>query len=145
MNIKLALVISEFNKEITDLMERSAIARLEEIRLDNYKIVKVPGALELPIIAKKLAKTGTYDAIILLGAVIRGETDHYDYVCSQISYGSQKIALEEMVPIIFGVLTCDTEEQALDRIGGSQGNKPKEMGDIALYMGNLMKEIGSNG
>ena len=120
MSYKIAIVISQFNQEITSLMEQYTIDRLIELSITNYKIVKVPGAIELPIIAKKLALTKKYDAVIVLGAVIRGETTHYDYVCNQVSYGCQKISLEQMIPIIFGVLTCENNQQALDRLGGKK-------------------------
>ena len=146
MQIRIAIIISEFNKEITDLMEKSALERIKELGLyqEDYIVIKVPGALELPIIAKKLALTNSFNAIILLGAVIRGETDHYEFVCNQVSYGCQKIALEQLTPIIFGVLTCDNEQQALERIGGKHGNKPKEMVDVAIFMGKLMQELGGS-
>ena len=139
MSYKIAIVISQFNQEITSLMEQYTIDRLIELSITNYKIVKVPGAIELPIIAKKLALTKKYDAVIVLGAVIRGETTHYDYVCNQVSYGCQKISLEQMIPIIFGVLTCENNQQALDRLGGKKGNKAKDMVDTAVTMINLMK------
>ena len=137
-NYKIAIVVSQFNQKITSLMERSAVERLKELDIRDYRVVQVPGAIELPIMAKKFALEG-YDAVIVLGAVIRGETSHYDYVCNQVSYGCQKISLEQMVPVIFGVLTCETEAQAYDRIGGGKGNKPKEMVDAAVTMIDLLR------
>lgn len=140
MQYKIAIVISQFNHEISSLMEKYTLERLEELEISNYKIFKVPGAVESPIIAKKLALTKNFDAIIVLGAVIRGETSHYDYVCQQVSYGCQKVSIEQMIPVIFGVLTCDNLDQVLDRLGGKEGNKPKEMVDTAVCMIKLMKE-----
>ena len=138
--IKIAIITSQFNDQITGLMEVSALDRLIELGFssEDYKFIKVPGAVELPIAAKKLALKKSFDAIIVLGAVIRGETDHYQFVCDQVSYGCQKVAIEEVIPVIFGVLTCENEEQALDRIGGKEGNKVKEMVDAAIYMGKLL-------
>jgi 6,7-dimethyl-8-ribityllumazine synthase len=140
MSYRIAVVVSEFNKSITSLMEESAIKRLQELNIP-VKIYKVPGAVELPIIAKKLALKDEFDAIIILGAVIRGETDHYNYVCQQVSYGCQKISLEQMTPILFGVLTCENEKQAFDRLGGSKGNKAADMVDSAVSMIDLMRAI----
>ncbi len=140
MSYKIAVIVSEFNRSITSLMEKSAINCLKELNIP-VKVCKVPGAVELPIIAKKLALTDDFDSIILLGAVIRGETDHYDYVCQQVSYGCQKIALEQMIPILFGVLTCENEKQAFDRLGGPKGNKAADMVDSAVAMINLMRGI----
>ena len=121
-------------------MEENALLRANELNIQP-KIYKVPGVVEIPIIAKKLALKGKFDAIITLGAVIRGETTHYDQVCDQVSYGCQKIALDQNIPVIFGVLTCENDEQAFDRIGGKMGNKPKEMIDVAVTMIDLMKQI----
>lgn len=143
MLVKIAIIISEFNHEITGKMEDELLRYLKEkeISKDNYIIVKVPGAVELPIIAKQLALTKKYQAIIVMGAVIRGETSHYDYVCSQVSYGVQKIAIEQMIPVIFGLLTCENDEQAYARIGGSMGNKPRECLDAAIAMISIMSKI----
>lgn len=140
MSYKIAVIVSQFNESITSLMEDSAMNRLKELNI-LANIYKVPGAVELPIIAKKLAFKDEFDAIILLGAVIRGETDHYDYVCQQVSYGCQKIALEQMTPILFGILTCENKTQAFDRLGGKKGNKAADMVDSAVTMINLMREI----
>ncbi|MGB4191845.1 MAG: 6,7-dimethyl-8-ribityllumazine synthase [Rickettsiales bacterium] len=137
---KIAIIVSKFNQEITNLMEKNAVERAEELGVFS-KIYRVPGVVEIPIIAKKLALKNDFDAIVALGAVIRGETTHYDYVCNQVSYGCQKIALTYDIPIIFGILTCETELQAYDRIGGKMGNKPKDMIDTAIEMINLIKEI----
>ncbi len=140
MSYKIAVVISEFNHQITSLMERLMRESLTQLNIPPF-IYNVPGAIELPLIAKKLALKGHFNAIIVLGAVIRGDTSHYDYVCSQVSYGCQKIALEQMIPIIFGVLTCENEIQAFDRLGGKMGNKVKEAVDTAITMIDLMRDI----
>ena len=140
MSYKIAIVISEFNHQITSLMEKLVREYLTKLSISPF-IYNVPGAIELPIVAKKLALKGDFNAIIVLGAVIRGDTSHYDYVCSQVSYGCQKIALEQMVPIIFGVLTCENEAQAFDRLGGKMGNKAKEAVDTAITMIDLMRDI----
>ena len=140
MQYKIAIIISQFNKKITSLMEENALTRAVELNI-TPKLYKVPGAIEIPIIAKKLAEKDSFDAIITLGTVIRGETTHYDYVCNQVSYGCQKIALKYGIPVIFGVLTCENEAQILDRIGGKKGNKPREMVDVAVSMIDLIRKI----
>jgi len=140
MKYRIAIVASQFNHDITNLMQHQALLRATELGI-KPKIYNVPGAVELPIIAKKLAAKSLFDAIVVLGAVIRGETTHYDYVCNQVSYGCQKVALEHSVPVIFGVLTCETEAQAMERIGGKMGNKPKEMIDAAVAMIDLIRDI----
>jgi 6,7-dimethyl-8-ribityllumazine synthase len=138
MNI--AIIISKFNQEITSLMEINALERAKELNI-SPKIYKVPGAIEIPIIAQNIAKKNNFDAIIALGAVIRGETSHYDYVCESVNKGCQKISLKYNIPVIFGILTCENKKQALDRIGGIKGNKPKEMIDVAVEMISLLKAI----
>jgi 6,7-dimethyl-8-ribityllumazine synthase len=140
MKYRIAVVVSQFNHDITNLMQHQALLRAMELDI-KPKVYNVPGAVELPIIAQKLAAKSLFDAIIVLGAVIRGETDHYGYVCNQVSYGCQKVALDYSVPVIFGVLTCETEAQALERIGGKMGNKPKEVVDTAVAMIDLMRDI----
>src|SRR5262249_4934638 len=102
--------------------------------------VWVPGAIEIPIMVQRLAKTTRYEAIIALGAVIRGETTHYDYVCQQVSYGCQRLALDYNLPVIFGVLTTDTEEQALDRVGGQHGHKGRDAVDTAIEMVKVLRK-----
>jgi 6,7-dimethyl-8-ribityllumazine synthase len=97
--------------------------------------------VEIPLVAQSLAKTGRFAAIICLGAVIRGETGHYDYVCGQVSDGCQRVALDNDLPIIFGVLTTDNEEQALDRVGGRHGHKGREAADTAVTMISLLCQI----
>jgi 6,7-dimethyl-8-ribityllumazine synthase len=136
---KLAIVVSRFNEEVTETLLASALARLKELNFpeENITLIRVPGAIEIGLAAQQLALSETnYLAIICLGAVIRGETDHYDYVCQQVSYACQKIALEESIPVIFGILTTDNEEQALAR-----ANKGAEAVNAAMEMVSLLDQI----
>ena len=108
---------------------------------DNITFAWVPGAFEIPVIAKKMAMSGKYDAVICLGAVIRGATSHYDYVCSEVSKGIANVSLASDIPVMFGVLTTDTIEQAIERAGTKAGNKGFECAEGAIEMVNLIKEI----
>lgn len=141
-SLKLAIIVSQFNQPVTEKLLNGALTRLAELGIeDNHiKTVWVPGAVEIPLMAKQLAKTKRFAAIICLGAVIRGETDHYDYVCQQVSFGCQQVALEYEIPVIFGVLTTKNKEQAFARAGGERGNKGAESIDAAMTMINLMRE-----
>jgi 6,7-dimethyl-8-ribityllumazine synthase len=112
---RVALCVARFYGELAEALEASARAALGEARIETYS---VPGAFELPVIAKFAAESGRFDAVVCLGAVIRGETDHYDYVCSGATHGIMRVALDTGVPCGFGLLTVDTMDQALDRIGG---------------------------
>jgi len=134
MNV--AIVTSQFNQEITDKLLTGALSRLQELEIPEKKIkvVKVPGAVEIPLTAKLLARSKQYTVIICLGAVIRGDTDHYDYVCQQVSQGCQQVMLEWDIPVIFGILTTDTVEQAEDRVGGKEGHKGRDAADAAIAM-----------
>ncbi|HSW68925.1 MAG TPA: 6,7-dimethyl-8-ribityllumazine synthase [Gammaproteobacteria bacterium] len=134
--MKFAIVVSQFNQEITDKLLEGAVKRLRELGFDEnqVKVFKVPGAVEIPLTAKLLAKSKKYNAIICLGAVIRGDTDHYDYVCQQVSQGCQRVMLEFDVPVIFGVLTTQNVEQAEERAGGREGHKGIEAADAAIEM-----------
>jgi len=107
----------------------------------QIEIVRVPGAFELPLIAKKLAQSGKYHAIIALGAVIRGGTPHFEYVCNECASGLSRVALDTGVPVAFGVLTTDNVEQATDRAGGKAGNKGADAATVALEMANLLKDL----
>lgn len=140
---KIAIIVSKFNSEITSRLLSGAKNELTKLSIDEkqIEIFEVPGAIEIPLIAKLLAKAGQVNAIICLGAVIRGETSHYDYVCKQVSDGCAKIMLDFEIPVIFGVLTTETEEQALARCGGSQGNKGADAAAAAIEMINLIKNI----
>lgn len=146
LNVKacrVAIVVSLFNSFITDRLRKGCVKRLidEGVAKDHLTIVEVPGAVELPLTAQLLAKSSQYDVIIMLGCVIRGDTSHYDYVCQQVSYGCQHIALENGLPVIFGVLTTDNEEQALARVGGLHGHKGVDAADAALAMLDIIKQI----
>jgi 6,7-dimethyl-8-ribityllumazine synthase len=132
----IAVVVSRFNSEIAERLLAGSRIRLAERGFDESQItiVHVPGAVEIPLAAQKLAEQKKFDAILTLGAVIRGETDHYDYVCTMVSQGCLDVSLKFSVPVIFGVLTTDTEEQALDRVGGKHGHKGRDGVDAACEM-----------
>lgn len=138
-----AMVASQFNPDIVHSLVRGAHQRLEELAIPAAMITLlwVPGAIEIPLMAKKLAETNQYEAIVCLGAVIKGETSHFDYVCQQVSYGCQKVALENRIPVIFGVLTTETEEQAQQRAGGKEGNKGRDAIDTAAIMVSLTRQV----
>lgn len=143
-DVQLAIVVSQFNQLITDKLLQGALARLRELNFAEHQltIIKVPGAVEIPLTAKLLAKTKKYQAIICLGAVIRGETSHYDYVCKQVSDGCQQVMMTFDVPVIFGILTTENGEQAHARTGGLKGHKGIEAVDAAITMMSVLKEIG---
>jgi 6,7-dimethyl-8-ribityllumazine synthase len=143
--INIAIIVSDFNSSITHELLNGAKAELLQSGLaaNQIHVVHVPGAIEIPLIAKLLAKTKNYDAIIALGCVIRGETSHYDYVCQQVSEGCQKVMMKQEIPVIFGVLTTENEAQALARVGGAEGHKGKEAADAALKMIQLVGELQS--
>jgi 6,7-dimethyl-8-ribityllumazine synthase len=137
-----ALVVSRFNEEITQALYEGAVARLKELEVadKNITVIWVPGAVEIPLVAQRLAQQA-YHAIICLGAVIRGETSHYDYVCDQVSQGCQKVTLENDVPVIFGILTTENEAQALDRVGGKHGHKGRDAVDAAMEMISVLEQL----
>ena len=124
-NIKVALVAARFNEFIVSKLISGAVDGLKRhnVTEDDITLAWVPGAFEIPLIASKLAKTGKYDAVICLGAVIRGATSHYDYVCNEVSKGVAHVSLETGIPVLFGVLTTDNIEQAIERAGTKSGNK----------------------
>lgn len=141
---KIAVVVSRFNQEVTSKLYEGCIAQLRERKIADSDIlaVWVPGAVEIPIAAQKIAQLGIYDVIIALGAVIRGDTSHYDYVCDQVSQGCQKVSLQNNLPVIFGVLTTENDDQAFARVGGSHGHKGTEAADAAIEMVSCLREIG---
>lgn len=141
--MKIGIVIARFNEFITSKLLSGALDGLvrENVRKDDIEIAWVPGAFEMPLVASKMVKSNKYHAIICLGAVIRGNTDHYNYVCSEVSKGIAQIALESGTPVIFGVLTTDTIEQAIERAGTKSGNKGYECAHSAIEMVNLLREI----
>jgi len=138
-----AIVVSRFNSFITERLLSAAVDALERAgaQSSDVAVVHVPGAFELPLTAKKLALTEGYDAIIAIGCVLRGETAHYDYVCSETSRGLQLAQMDTGVPVIFCVLTCDTLEQAIDRAGLKGGNKGFEAGLAAIEMAQLSRKL----
>lgn len=138
----IAIIVSQFNHEITQALCTGALQRLANygFREEDITVIDVPGAVEIPLIAKIMAKKKKYRAIIALGAVIRGETSHYDYVCQQVSDGCQRVALEFELPVIFGVLTTENEEQAWDRLGGQHGHKGVDAVDCALAMHSIVQQ-----
>jgi len=142
-NIKVALVASRFNEFIVSKLISGAVDGLKRHNVcdDDITLAWVPGAFEIPLIASKLAKSGKYDAVICLGAVIRGATSHYDYVCNEVSKGVAHVSLETGIPVLFGVLTTDTIEQAIERAGTKAGNKVYDCALSAIEMINLSKEM----
>jgi 6,7-dimethyl-8-ribityllumazine synthase len=141
--LHIGVVVSQFNNFITDRLLAGALDAMERAGATDsqVEIVRVPGALELPIAAKKMAETRRYDSIICIGCVLRGETSHYDVVVSETARGVQLAQLDTGIPLIFCVLTCDTLEQAINRAGLKAGNKGYEAGLGAVEMGQLMKKI----
>jgi 6,7-dimethyl-8-ribityllumazine synthase len=140
---RFGIVVSRFNSFITERLLTAALDALERAGAASEAVdtVRVPGSFELPLVSKKLALSGQYDALIAIGCVIRGETSHYDYVCSETARGLQLAQMDSGVPIIFCVLTCDTLEQAIDRAGLKSGNKGFEAGLSAIEMAQLSRKL----
>ena len=133
MNVSVALCVARFYEELADKLEEGARAALRDAGVDSIDSFKVPGAFELPMIASYAARSGRYAAIVCLGAVIRGETDHYNYVCGEAARGIQQVQLDTSVPCGFGVLTVDTMDQALERVsGGSKRDTGRVAAEAAL-------------
>ena len=141
--LKIAIVASRFNEFITSKLVGGAedCLRRHNVAEEDITLAWVPGAFEIPLIAKKLAKSGKYDAVICVGAVIRGATSHYDYVCAEVSKGIASVSLETEVPVLFGVLTTDTIEQAIERAGTKAGNKGYDCAMSALEMVQLLGKV----
>ncbi len=141
---RFAIVVARFNDFIGSKLVDGAMDALVRHGVDeeNVLLVKVPGAFEIPLMAKKLSSTGSYDAIICLGAVIRGSTPHFDYVAAEVSKGIANVALESAVPVTFGVLTTDNLEQAIERAGSKSGNKGYEAAMGAIEMANIFRTLG---
>ena len=142
-DIKIGIVAARFNEFITSKLLGDALdsLRRHDVEEDDIEIAWVPGAFEIPLIASKMAKSGKYDAVICLGAVIRGGTTHYDYVCSEVSKGIANVALNTDIPVMFGVLTTENIEQAIERAGTKAGNKGFQCAEAAIEMVNLIREI----
>ncbi|WP_274316488.1 6,7-dimethyl-8-ribityllumazine synthase [Staphylococcus hyicus] len=141
--LKIGIVVSRFNDFITSRLVDGAYDALKrhQVKEDDIDIAYVPGAFELPIVAKKMAQSGKYDAIITLGCVIRGATTHYDYVCNEAAKGIAKASDDSGVPVIFGVVTTENIEQAIERAGTKAGNKGAEVAVGAIEMANLLKTL----
>ena len=141
--MKIAIVVGRFNEIVTQRLLEGTLERLKELQVgpESIDIAWVPGAVELPLIAQQYAKRNQYHAIICLGVVIRGETDHYDYVCQQASSGCQQVALQHNIPVIFGVLTTHNREQALARSGGAHSHKGRDCADAAVDMIKLIQKL----
>ncbi len=141
-DLKVAIVVSRFNDFITGrLLEGADTLIRHDVNEDNIDVAFVPGAFEIPLVAKKLASSGNYDAVITLGCVIRGATSHYDYVCNEVAKGVSKVNDQTNVPVIFGILTTESIEQAVERAGTKAGNKGAEAAVSAIEMANLLKSI----
>ena len=141
--LRFGIIASRFNSFITERLLAGAVDALERMGASakSIDVVKVPGSLEIPMVAREMATSGNYDALICLGAVIRGDTPHFDYVAGESSRGIAAAGRETGVPTIFGVLTCNTLEQAIDRAGAKGGNKGFDAAMTAIEMANLAKEL----
>ena len=141
--IRVGIICSRFNEFITSKLLGGAIDGLtrHDVKEENIDVAWVPGAFEIPLIASKMAKSGKYDAVICLGAVIRGATSHYDYVCNEVSKGIAHVSLESEIPVMFGVVTTENIEQAIERAGTKAGNKGYDCALGAIEMVNLIREI----
>lgn len=140
---RFAIVVSRFNEFITEQLLEGALDALRRhgADMDAVSVAHVPGSLEIPVVAQKFAGSGDYDAVICLGAVIRGATSHYDYVCAGAANGTLRAGMDTKVPVIFGVITTDTIEQAVERAGTKAGNKGAEAAVTAIEMANLMQQL----
>ena len=139
--LSLAIVVSRFNDSVTGKLLAGAQEAVQRYAVGEHDVFWVPGSFEIPLIAKRLAGSGRYHAVVCLGAVIRHETAHFEYVAGQGAEGVQRAALDTGVPCLFGVLTCDTEEQALERAGGKHGNKGFEAVEAAVRVANLLRKL----
>ncbi len=142
-NIRIGIVAARFNEFIVSKLLGGALdgLRRHDVNEDNVDVAWVPGAFEIPLLASKMAKSGKYDAVICLGAVIRGSTTHYDYVCSEVSKGIATVSLNSGIPVMFGVLTTENIEQAIERAGTKAGNKGFDSAVAAIEMVNLIREV----
>ena len=138
-----AIVVGRFNEHITENLLDGALDALDRhgADLDEVTVAYVPGSWEIPVAAQKCARSGDHDAVICLGAVIRGETPHFDYVCSGATSGTMQASLDTEVPVLFGILTTDTVDQAIERAGSKAGNKGREAAEAAIEMVTLMPQI----
>ncbi len=141
--LKVGIVASRFNEFIVSKLISGAEDALKRhgVNDEDIELAWVPGAFEIPLIAKKMVKSGKYDAVVCLGAVIKGATSHYDYVCAEVSKGIAQVSLSEEIPVAFGILTTDTIQQAIERAGTKAGNKGYDAAVTAIEMANLLKNI----
>jgi 6,7-dimethyl-8-ribityllumazine synthase len=144
-NLRFACVAARFNEFVVEPLLQGAIDTLQRhgVAAERIDVVRVPGAFEIPLAVRKLAGSGRYDALIALGAVIRGDTPHFDYVAGECASGLSRVALETGLPVAFGVLTTDTVAQATDRAGGKDGNKGADAALTAIEMANLLRLLES--
>jgi 6,7-dimethyl-8-ribityllumazine synthase len=140
--VRIGIIAARFNEFITSKLLGGALDALKRHEITDVEVAWVPGAFEIPLIAAKMAQSGKYDAVICLGAVIRGSTTHYDYVCSEVSKGIAQVSLNSGIPVMFGVITTENLEQAIERAGTKAGNKGFDAAVAAIEMVNLIKEIG---
>lgn len=142
-NIKVGIICGRFNEFISSKLLGGALDGLKrhDVKEENIDVAWVPGAFEIPLIASHMVKSGKYDAVICLGAVIRGNTTHYDYVCSEVSKGIASVSLNSDIPVMFGVITTENIEQAIERAGTKAGNKGYDCAVSAIEMVNLIKEL----
>lgn len=145
--LKFGVVVSRFNNFITDRLQEGAIDALlrHEVKENDIDVAKVPGAFEIPVVAKRMAQSKKVNAVICLGTIIRGDTPHFDFIATQVSKGIAAVAMESDVPVIFGILTTDTIEQAIERAGTKSGNKGWDASLSALEMANLYQQVDKNG
>ena len=141
--LKMGVVVSRFNEFITNKLLSGAQDALQRHGVDeaDVDVAWVPGAFEIPLLAQKLAQSKKYDAVICLGAVIRGATPHFDYIASEVSKGVARVGLDTGVPVVFGVITADTLEQAIERAGTKSGNKGFDAATTAIEMANLLRNV----
>lgn len=142
-NLRVGIVVSRFNSTITDRLLQGALETLERAGCgdDQIEVARVPGAFEIAPAARQMAASGRVDAIVCLGCVIRGQTPHFDYICGETARGVGQVACQFSLGVGFGVLTCDTIDQALDRAGRKMGNKGSEAAEVALEMTDLLKQL----
>lgn len=142
-NMKVGIVASRFNEFIVNKLVSGAVDGLvrHNVKEEDISVAWVPGAFEIPLIASKMANSEKYDAVICVGAVIRGATSHYDYVCNEVSKGVAQASMNSGIPVLFGILTTDTIEQAIERAGTKAGNKGYDCALSAIEMVNLLKEL----
>ena len=141
--LKAGIVVARFNEFITGKLLSGALDSFARHGVDaaDVDVAWVPGAFEIPLVASRMAESGEYDAVVCLGAVIRGATSHYDHVCAEVSKGVAQASLVSGVPVIFGVLTCGTIEQAIERAGSKAGNKGRDCAESAIEMANLLRQL----